>query len=403
MAQTFVYKVRDSSGKLVQGTLDGDSQLTVTTKLRQMGYLVLDIKERGAVRKGGKISFGGRVKSKDLTVFSRQFATMVNSGLSLTKCLNILAEQTQNSILSEAAREIFRSVEAGQALSEALAKHPKIFPSIYINMVKAGETGGVLDETLLRMASHLEKEQALKSKVKSAMTYPILVLVMSGLLVGVMVTFVVPVFGNMFKDLGGTLPLPTQILINMSDFTRGYWWAIIAGAVAVFIGYKRVGRIPRARAKLDAFKLKVPLFGTLFEKAAISRFTRTLGTLIRSGVPILEALRICANTAGNVVIRDAIEGARGSIKEGETIAKPLATSGAFPPMVVQMISVGEETGALEEMLNKIADFYETEVESTVEGLTALIEPLMIALLGGVVGGILISLYLPLFSIAGLIQ
>lgn len=403
MAQTFAYKVRDSGGKVVHGALEGDSSVTVATKLRQMGYIVIDIKARGRASKGKGISFGGRVKSKDLTIFSRQFATMVNSGLSLTKCLSILAEQTDNQKLADVARGVFRDVEAGQALSEALSKHPKVFPSIYVNMVKAGETGGVLDETLLRVADHLEKEQALKAKVKSAMTYPILVFLMSGVLVFAMVTFVVPVFAKMFKDLGGDLPLPTQILIVVSEVIRGYWWAIIGGVVLLIYATGKIKKLPQVRMMLDRIKLKIPAFGLLFEKAAIARFTRTLGALIRSGVPILEALRICATTAGNTVISGAIEDARGSIKEGETIAQPLDANKVFPPMVVQMIAVGEETGALEEMLGKIADFYETEVESTVEGLTSLIEPLMIAFLGLVVGGILISLYLPLFSIASLIK
>lgn len=404
MATTFVYKVKDKSGQITSGTLEGDSVTTIVTKLRQKGLTVLSVNAKSA-SKNINISLGRKkkVKIKEITVFSRQFATMINSGLSLTKALHILAEQTENPAFGEVISQVQKDVEAGQTLSEALAKHPRVFSNLFINMVKAGETGGVLDDVLLRVADHYEKDIAIKSKIKSAMTYPIAMFIMSMLIVFAMITFVVPVFVNMFSQLGGDLPLPTKILIFSSNAVRGWWYILIAliiGARYLFKSYKssKVGRL-----QLDKIKLKLPVFGQLFSKLAIARFTRTFGTLISSGVPILQAMDIVADTANNEVISGTIRNARSSIKEGETIAQPLEKSPVFPPMVVQMIAVGEETGALDSMLAKIADFYDEEVGNLVESLTSLIEPLMIVFMGLVVGGIIISLYLPMFGLINLIK
>lgn len=387
---------------MISGTLEGDSLTTVSTKLRQMGYTVLNIKAKSELL-SLELSFGSRVKPKDLTVFSRQFATMINSGLSLTKCLSILAEQTESSGLSKIVAELQHDVEGGQALSEAMVKHGKVFPAIFINMVRAGETGGVLDEVLLRVAEHFEKEANLKSRVKSAMAYPMAMFSFSILIVFIMITFVVPIFVKMFQDLGGALPLPTMILVKMSEAIRGFWWLILIILVGILYGYRAFASTPMGRLQIDKIKLKLPIFGLLTRKLAVARFTRTLGTLISSGVPILQALDIVGDTAGNSVVSRAVKNTRASIKEGETIARPLSESEVFPPMVVQMIAVGEETGALDSMLNKIADFYDEEVSSTVEALTSMIEPIMIVFMGMMIGGIIISLYLPMFKVITLIK
>jgi len=404
MATTFAYKVKDKSGQVTSGTLEGDSVTTIVTKLRQKGLTVLNVSAKSSSQ-SMNINIGPKkkVKIKEITVFSRQFATMINSGLSLTKALHILAEQTENSTFKEVISQVQKDVEAGQTLSEALAKHPRVFSNLFINMVKAGETGGVLDDVLLRVADHYEKDIAIKSKIKSAMTYPIAMFIMSMLIVFAMITFVVPVFIKMFAQLGGDLPLPTKMLVFSSDAIHHFWYILIAFAVGARFALRAYKNSNSGRLQLDKIKLKLPVFGQLFTKLAIARFTRTFGTLISSGVPILQAMDIVADTANNQVISGTIKNARSSIKEGETIAQPLEKSPVFPPMVVQMIAVGEETGALDSMLVKIADFYDEEVGNLVESLTSLIEPLMIVFMGIVVGGIIISLYLPMFSMINLIK
>ncbi len=405
MAVTFTYKVRDRQGKIITDTIEADSQTTVVTKLRQMGYIVVNIAERAEVTRGAGLSFKGlkRIKPKDLTVFSRQFSTMINAGLSITKCLGILAEQTENPKLAGVVGELQRDVEGGKALSEALAKHPKVFPPIFVNMVRAGETGGVLDEVLARVAEHFEKETVLKGRIKSAMAYPTAMFCFCMLIIFLMITFIVPMFVRMFATLGGTLPLPTQILLSVSNFIRGFWYVILAAIVGLGYGYRRFVATGFGRLQVDKLKLKLPVFGVLARKLSIARFSRTLGTLISSGVPILQALDIVGDTAGNAVVSNAVRETRSSIKEGETIARPLGRGEVFPPMVVQMIAVGEETGALDGMLQKIADFYEEEVSATVDALTSLIEPLMIAFMGVVVGGMIVALYMPMFSVITLIK
>lgn len=400
MSFAFDYKARDKQGRILMGTLEADSQATVVAKLQQMGYIVLNISQKkGAKAATSVLKLGGRkVKTKDLTIFSRQFATMINAGLSLTKCLAILSEQTESPALAAIIKEVQQDIEGGKALSESLAKHPKTFSFFFINMVKAGETGGVLDSVLMRIAEHYERESELKRRIKSAMAYP---MAMFGLILAMafaMIIFVVPIFAKMFEQFGSELPGSTQMLVNLSNFIQTKWYillAIVAGFVYLFRRYKAT---EAGQLNIDKIKLKLPVVGILSRKLAVSRFSRTLGTLVSSGVPILQALDITADTAGNAVVAQAVRQTRTSIKEGETIARPLSASGVFPPMVVQMVAVGEETGALDTMLQKVADFYEAEVSATVEALTSMIEPLMIAFMGLIVGGMLVALYMPMFSI-----
>ncbi len=404
MPSTFSYKVRDNKGNLITGVLEGENMPGVVGRLREMGYTVVNVSEQTLAKKELKIPLlGGKVKAKQLTIFSRQFATMINAGLSLSKCLTILGEQTESPVLRKLIVEIHKDVEAGKALSEAMVKHSKVFSPLFINMVRAGETGGVLDEVLLRVAEHFEKEAAIRSKIKSAMSYPTVMFAISFLITFVLITFIVPIFVNMFGQLGGALPLPTQILLKISNAIRGSWFIFIPVIAGIFYGIKAIGKTEKGRLRLDAIKLKMPVFGNLSQKMSISRFSRTLGTLITSGVPILQALDIVAESSGNAVVSRSVKKARLSIKEGETISRPLSDEKTFPPMVVQMIAVGEETGALDTMLKKIADFYDEEVANTVESLTSLIEPLMMAGLGVVIGGIIISLYMPMFQVITLIK
>ncbi len=400
---TFSYTVRDRAGTIVKGALEGDSRENVSAKLRQTGYIILNLDEKAASSFSG-IKFGGRVKSKDLTIFSRQFSTMINAGLSLTKCLGILSTQTDSAALRETIGQVAKDVEAGQSLSDSLAKHPRVFPPIFINMVRAGETGGVLDEVLMRVADHFEREAALKAKIKSAMAYPMAMGFLVIVILAIMMIFVMPTFQQMFKNMGGTLPGLTQFFIDMSDFIRGFGGiVIVAVAVGAYFGFKTWVNTASGRAIWDTIKLRIPIVGPLVRKIALAKFTRTFGTLVSAGVPILSALDIVGDTAGNEVIARAVKRVRSAIKEGETIAKPLSESPVFPSMLVQMISVGEETGALDAMLNKIADFYDEEVSVAVDSLTSLIEPVMMASLGGVVGVIVIALYLPMFNVISLVK
>ncbi len=400
---TFNYAVRDKAGKVVKGKLEGDSKDAVQAKLTQMGYIILELDQQGGLASLNEITFGTGVKPKDVTIFARQFATMINAGLSLTKCLSILGAQTESAGLRTVISQIGKDVEAGQSLSDSLGKHPKVFPPIFVNMVRAGETGGVLDEVLARVADHFENEQALKAKIKSAMTYPI---AMGGLVLVVLVAmmiFVVPTFEKMFADMGGQLPFMTQVLVNASNFVASIWGAVSAvGLVALIFVFKWWSGGPGKRI-WDGAKLNMPVFGQLTRKIALAKFTRTFGTLVSAGVPILSALDIVADTSGNEVVADAVKHARSAIKEGETIAKPLSESKVFPSMLVQMIAVGEETGALDAMLNKIADFYDEEVSTATDGLTSLIEPLMMASLGVIVGGMVVALYMPMFQVITLVQ
>ena len=405
MADSYAYRVRTREGRIVTGKMEADGEGAVASRLRQQGFIPVQISKEGRV--GAKTELHimpQRVKLKDLAVFSRQFATMINSGLSLLRTLNILAEQTENPLLAKTIGLLRDDVEKGSSLSGAMSKHPKVFSALFVAMVKAGETGGQLDTVLMRVADNFEKDYRLRQKVKSAMTYPVVVAGIAALLVTIMLLFVVPTFANMFTDLGGTLPLPTKILLTLSQQAKILVPLFIVFSIVGFIVYKRSRKSSaNARLRTDQVKLRIPIFGDLFQKVAVSRFTRTLALLLRAGVPVLQALDIVAESTGNEVLARAALDVKESVRSGETMASPLAKHDVFPPMVVQMISVGEDTGALDAMLDKISDFYDQEVESTTEQLTSLIEPLMIAVLGGIVGAMVIALYMPMFKIFDLIK
>src|SRR4051812_3244903 len=404
---TYAYAVRDRAGKMINGTLEAESPSLITSKLKGMGYAPISISESNVGLKR-EITIPGfnkqKVKLKDLAVMSRQFATMINSGLSLLRALSILADQTENKQLARVLTEVRNDVETGNSLSAAMTKHsPDVFPPLMVNMCKAGEIGGFLDSVLLQIAENYEAEVKLRGKVKSAMTYPVVVFVMAILAVLGMLLFIVPVFSKLFKDLGGTLPLPTRVLVAMSTGLRTFFLVLVVLFIAGVITWSKIRHQERVRNVVDPAKLKVPVFGSLFQKIALSRFARNLGTMMRSGVPILQSLDIVADTTGNVVLAKAIRDVQDSVRGGETITRPLENHPVFPPMVVQMMAVGEDTGALDTMLAKISEFYDQEVESTTESLTALIEPLMIAFLGGVVGSMIIALYMPIFKIFELVK
>jgi type IV pilus assembly protein PilC len=405
MTTAYQYSVRDRAGKLVTGSITAESEALVVQRLKAMGYAPLSVTATGGgMKKDLKIpGFGGKVKLKELSVMSRQFATMINAGLSLLRGLTILTEQTQNKVLAGVLHTVRNDVEAGNALSASLGKHPKIFPPLMINMTKAGEVGGFLDSVMLQIADNYEAEVKLRSKIKSAMTYPIVVLCIAVIAVFAMLLFVVPTFAKMFKELGGKLPLPTQILVDISHSLTLLLPVVIIGIVGGTITWSKIKRTPQVRNIIDPLKLKVPVFGGLFKKVAISRFARNLGTMMKSGVPILQSLDIVADTTGNVVLARAVRDIQKSIREGESITSPLGNHAIFPPMVAQMMAVGEDTGALDNMLVKIAQFYDQEIEATTESLTALLEPLMIAFLGGVVGSMIVALYMPIFKIFTLIS
>jgi type IV pilus assembly protein PilC len=406
MPTTFKYSVRDAGGKLVTGSLEADNQAAVARKLLQMGYAPVSITQQGGgqgLQKDLSIpGFKKGVKLKDLAVFSRQFATMVNSGLSLLRALSILCDQTTSKELARVLGEVRNDVETGSALSASMAKHPDAFPPLMINMIKAGEVGGFLDSVMLQIAENFEAEVKLRGKVKAAMTYPIVVFVMAIIMCIIMLIFIVPVFAGMFDSLGGQLPFPTQMLVYASDALRFTAPVLVVLLIVGAIGWKKVKNEDRVRNIVDPIKLKTPVFGSLFQKIALSRFSRNLGTMMTSGVPILQSLDIVADTTGSVVLARAVRDVQQSVRGGESLAAPLVEHKVFPSMVVQMMAVGEETGALDTMLMKIADFYDQEVEATTEQLTALIEPLMIAFLGVVVGGMIVALYMPIFKIFDLI-
>jgi type IV pilus assembly protein PilC len=402
---TFQYQVRDKTGKIVSGTIEAESQAAVAQKLTSMGYATVSISQAGSGMKTElKIpGFGGKVKLKDLAVMSRQFATMINSGLSLLRALNILAEQTPNKKLAEVLAAVRNDVETGNPLSGAMAQHPDIFPPLMVNMIRAGEVGGFLDGVLLQIAANYEAEVKLKGKIKSAMTYPVVVFVMAILAAIGMLIFIVPTFAKMFEGLGAELPVPTQILVNLSNFMKAAAPVLVLAFIGLVFTWRKVKRTERVRNIVDPLKLKLPVFGTLFQKIALSRFTRNFGTMLHAGVPILQALDIVADTSGNVVVARAVRDVQESVRSGESLTGPLSQHAVFPPMVVQMMAVGEDTGALDDMLHKISEFYDQDVEATTESLTSLIEPLMIAFLGGMVGSMIIALYMPIFKVFDLIQ
>src|SRR2546426_9667350 len=394
---TFVWKGRTLAGETQGGEIEVARQEEAIEQLRKKRILVTSIRPKAQGFKLPKIG-GSGVTTKDLAIFTRQFATMISAGLPLVQCLDILARQASKPSFGHVISEVTRDVEAGSTLSDALGKHRKVFDDLFRNMVAAGEAGGVLDEILMRLATYIEKADALKRKIQSAMVYPVVVLTVALGATAFMLIFIIPTFAKMFSDFGGELPLPTQIVLVMSNLLQHFWWAGLLAIVVGAIVFQRYYNTENGRRVVDAMMLKVPIIGDVLLKGSVARFTRTLGTLIASGVPILSGLEITARTAGNKGIAEAIMTARASIREGETVAAPLKSSGVFPPMVVQMISVGEQTGALDEMLTKIAVFYEAEVDTAVDTLTSIIEPIMIVVMGGIVGGMVISMYLPMFKL-----
>ncbi len=401
---TFAYKVRDRSGKIFTGNMEGENKNSVVSRLREMDYFITSVNEKKKnILFFTQINLFKGIKFRDLTIFFRQFSTMVNAGLTLVNSLDILIEQVENKLLSNVITLIKSDVEAGSTLADAMAKHPQAFTELYISMVRAGEIGGVLDEILNKIADLMEKEYALKQKVKSAMAYPLFITGAATIMAIFMLTFILPQFVGVFAQFGGKLPFLTQILVTATYLFNSYWYivfVVIAGLVAAFLAYIKT---PNGKLNFDKFKLNAPIFGEINRKSAVARFTRILGTLIKSGVPILEALSVSSNAIGNLVISSAVLGAKTKIKEGQSISGPLAASGVFPPMVTQMIMVGEESGELEEMLVNVAKFYDEEVDRTVEKLTAIIEPVMMLGIALVVGVMVIAMYLPIFNMVNLIQ
>ena len=398
----FAWEGKTRSGQMQKGEMDAPNQAAVTATLRRQGIMPGKIRERG---KGLDVElkipgFEPKISTKDLVVFTRQFATMIDAGLPLVQCLDILGRQQDNKTFKKILVEVKESVESGSTFADALKKHPKAFDDLYVNLVAAGEVGGILDTILNRLAAYIEKAMKLKKKVKSAMTYPGTIVGIAIVVVSVILIFVIPAFEKMFADFGGTLPAPTQIVINLSNFIQSYIIVIIAFIVIFIFTFKKIYRTEKGRAKIDDFALKLPIFGVLIRKVAVAKFTRTLGTMISSGVPILDGLDIVAKTAGNKTVEKAIYRVKQSISEGKTIAEPLEKSGVFPPMVCQMIAVGEQSGSIDTMLNKIADFYDDEVDDAVGNLTAMMEPLLMLFLGTTVGGLVIAMYLPIFKLAG---
>jgi len=403
--KTFNFVARDAQGKTVKNSMEAPSSSVVASRLRDRGLTPLSVEDATPRGLNAELKIPGMGESiglKDVAILSRQLSTMIGSGLSLLRALSILVDQTENKALASVVSEVRTDVETGRSFSHGLGRHPRVFPPIMINMVKAGEVGGFLDETLVSIAENFEKEVALRGKIKSAMTYPVVVFCIAILGVAAMLLFIVPVFAQMFEGLGGDLPFATQVLVTLSTILKFGAPFIVVGLIGFGIWWKKNKHERRVREKIDPALLKLPVFGKLIQKIAVARFTRNFGAMIRSGVPILQALDIVGQAAGNVVIEDATRAVQDSVRRGDTLAGPLAQHSVFPPMVVQMIAVGEDTGALDEMLDKIADFYDQEVESTTEQLTSLIEPIMIAVLGALIGGMVIALYMPIFKVFDLI-
>ena len=403
---TFAYKALDAKGAQANGTLDGDTKAAVAAALRNKGLTVLNIDEvKGGLRSKDLFESLQRVKPKDLTIFSRQFATMVNSGLAMLRCLYILEEQTENKKLARVLTQVRADVEAGISLSDALAKHPDVFSRLYVSMVRAGEVGGILDEVLNRLATQLEKDDSIRRAVKAAMVYPLMIGSFAIIVLMGMVMFLIPIFANMYKDLGNAkLPALTRYMITVSDVIRSYWFIVFPAIIALIWFLRRLKRTPKGQAAWDRFKLRIPMgIGEIVRKIAVARFSRTFGTLVSSGVPILQAIEITGKTAGNTVIEQAMVGVQANVKEGQSISEPLERVSVFPPMVTQMIAVGEETGSLDQMLQKIADFYEDEVNAAVKSLTSILEPILMLGVGGIVGVVVISMYLPIFNMMNIVK
>ena len=403
----FTYKAKTSAGLVMEGTIDAEEQRAAVEKLRGQKMVVLEIAEKtmSPVDKI-KAAIGWKkgkkdIPSKDLSLFSRQLSTLVGAGVPIVQSLGILESQAENPDFKEVLGAVKSDIEAGLSISDALKKHPNAFPDLYCSMVKAGELGGILDTILERLTAYLESSEALKAKVKGAMMYPAIVLSICSLVTVFLMVFVIPTFKNIFAGFGAELPLPTQILIDISDAMKAKWYVIVAAPFVGWKGFNKFYSTPYGQKWVDAQSLKAPIFGPILKKVAVARFTRTLGTLIKSGVPIMQALETVSSTAGNVVIAEAVNNTRESIREGGHLSDPLKKSGIFPNMVTSMISVGEETGALDIMLSKIADFYDQEVDTAVKGLTSLIEPIVIVVMGLIIGTIVIAMFMPMFGLGEL--
>ena len=398
----FLWEGTTRRDEFKKGEMEAADELAVRTLLRRQGFKSIDVRQKPKDLAEYVPFLAGRVKEKDIVVFCRIFSTMINAGLPLIQCLDLLAQQEQNKTFAKIIRAIKEDIEGGTSLTDALKKYPKVFDELFVNLIAAGEAGGILDVILGRLSVYLEKALKLKRKVKGAMTYPAAVLLISVGVVALLLLKVIPVFQQMFEGMGGQLPGPTQMLITASEFAQSYWWGILLVIIAVGMAFTWFYRTPKGRWVIDSAILKAPVFGPLLNKVAIAKFSRTLATMLGSGVPILDGLNIVSKTAGNVVVEDALMKTRQSITEGRSIAEPLAETKIFPQMVVQMIAVGEATGALDSMLNKIADFYDDEVDTAVDAMTSLLEPIMMVFLGGIVGGMIVAMYLPIFQLASVV-
>ncbi len=396
----FTYTARALNGDLRTATIDAPNRDEVVAQLKRQRLNVVKIDEAATAKKK---KGSGKITMRDIVIFTRQFSTMINAGLPLVQALDILSKQSENKALKDVTNAVVFDVESGHTVADALRKHPKAFGELYVNMVAAGEAGGILDTILMRLATFMEKNDALIRKVKGAMIYPGVIMSVAAIAIVVLLIFVIPVFEKMFASVGMALPLPTRVVLGMSRFLKSYWWIVLAATAGGVTMLKRYYATSNGKLQIDKLMLKMPVLGDVLRKSAVSRFTRTLGTLIGSGVSILEGLEITAKTAGNRVISDAIMESRASIAGGETIAAPLQKSAVFPPMVISMIAVGEQTGGLDEMLSKIADFYDEEVDAAVSGLLSLMEPVMIVFLGVVVGGMVVAMYLPIFDMINAVQ
>lgn len=400
--QVWQWEAKSKNGETRKGEMEGSDAEAVSNRLKSLGLNPTKVKKRSVLSGDINISFGG-VPTKDVLIFTRQFATMIDAGLPLVQCLEILGGQADNPVFKKVIFQIKGKVEGGSTFADALKDHPKVFDELYTQLCAAGEVGGILDNILNRLAAYKEKNEKLKRRVKSAMTYPIIVILVAIAVTAVLLLKVTPVFAKMFADFGSALPAPTQFVVDLSEWLQKWILHMIGGIVAFVVACTAFYRNPKGRRIVDKVALKMPIIGPVIRKVAVARFTRTLGTMISSGVPILDALDVTAKTAGNRTVEDGIYYVRSKISEGKNIAGPLADTKVFPSMVVQMIGVGEATGAMDAMLNKIADFYDDEVDTAVAGLTAMIEPLLMVFLGGVVGGFLIAMYMPIFSLAGAVK
>ena len=395
----YVWVAETKRGRKLKGEIDAANEAIALNQLKKRNFTVKKLKPKPKDLFENISFLKPKVTNKDLVVFTRQFSTMIDAGLPLVQGLTILAEQSENPTFKNILKDITKDVEGGSTLAEAMKKHPKVFDDLFVNLVAAGEVGGILDTILRRLATFIEKAEKLKSQIKGAMTYPAVVVSIAIIVIAVILVFVIPVFEDMFKSFGSALPGPTQIVVNMSRFMKGNIHWVILAVGAIVYAFKRYRNTEKGRKQTDALLLKMPVFGELLKKTAVARFTRTLGTMISSGVPILDALEIVAKTSGNVIIEEILYEVRGSIAEGQTIAEPLSENDIFPGMVIQMIAVGEATGALDTMLEKIADFYDDEVDAAVAALTSMLEPLLMLFLGGSIGGLVIAMYLPIFGMA----